>query len=669
MPNKIELYNQYAPSGEYESGIFNQTEEAMDIDDLVGKATSYGESEPGQRLSILRQWFEEAVQFRRKWTTCAEGDYSFYYGDQWPGQNPLLEAGRPNLTLNKIKSIVNAVIGYQTQNRYEPDFLPRTADDLPLATIRKHVTKYVMDQSDYATVETAAFQDMCIGGIGWIYCGYKYDEFYPTGRMDIRRVSPFDVYWDPESRELDLSDSEYVMYATWQSKGKVARLFPEHADEIYALNEDRDISEDATSTLDPVWFVSDRKKVRLVTCWYKTYQTIDYIADDTQPGGVSPVPVGTRVAKSDIIKTDSIEQIRCATFIQNFLLEDIKSPYENGFLPLVPMIGYYTGEGDMPGGIVRDVKDAQTEINKRRSQILHIINSTAYNGIIAESGVFSEHQKKMWQKFGSKPGMITEISPSAMGKWQFIEPKPLPTAIASLEQAFEADLKTITGINEELLGTNLDASSSGRAIELRQRSATTQIALLFDGLRDMKRNLMRRMWGLGARRGIVQQFFTEPMLLRISENTEEPQFAPINEPWAIGTNNSGELMTRTINDLTVGEFDIVITESPSTPTKRFADFLSFMELMKTPLGAVIAQVAPDLFLEFSDLPNKTVIADRLRQFIPGMPGSQLPTPQMQYQQQAMQGQGGQSNAPTPAQSRAQAEGIDAAAQGMGGVGG
>jgi hypothetical protein len=668
-------YNQLAPNGEYEASIFNEKMEALDIDDLVSKATAKDSSEAGQRLSNLRQWFEEAVTYRREWADAAEGDYSFYNGKQWPGNNMEINKGRPQITINKIANLVNCVVGYQTQNRMEPDFLPRTADDLPLATIRKHVTKYILDKCDYATIETEVFQDACIGGIGWLYCGYTYDEFDPKGRVDIRRLSPFDVYWDPEAIELDLGDAEYIVYATWQSKGKVARMFPEHEDAIYSLNDDRDISEDPVSGTgaqnDPIWFVSDRKKIRLCTCWYKTYQTVKYVADPESPDGITPVQLGEKVNESDVIKTDSVAQIRCATFIQNILLEDVASPYTNGALPIVPLIGYYTGDGDIPSGIVRGIKDPQMEINKRRSQIMHIIDTTAYNQILAEQGTFTDKQKADWRKFGSKPGAIIEMSPGSAGKFQFVQPAPLPVALAQLEQAFEADLRTITGINEELLGTNTDAKSSGRAIELRQRSAVTQIALLFDGLRTMKLKLMRILWGKGSLPGLIQQFFTEPMMLRITENTEEPEFAPVNEPWAIGVSNSGQMITRTINDLTVGEFDIVITESPSTPTKRFADMLSFMELMKTPLGATIAQVAPDIFLEFSDIPNKSVIAERLRQFIPGMPGGILPTPAAQMQQQQQQqaqgnmGQGSQSNGATPAQQQRQADGIDAAMMGMG----
>ncbi len=675
--SELFTWNETAPKGSAVERIFNEKKEASEIKDIMSSmAPKSVESESNNRLAILRTWFEDAVQHRRKWSDQSSEDYQFYYGEQWPtnGNNPLNDGGRPNLTINKIKNIVNVVIGYQTQNRFEPDFLPRTAGDLKLADIRKHVTKYIFDQCDYPTIETQVFKDMCIGGIGWLYAGYCYDEHYPQGRIDIRRVSPFDVYYDPEARELDLSDCEYMIYATWQSKGKVARLFPEYADSIYLLNDDQDISEDTagqagrgSASVDPIWFISEKKKIRLVTCWYKTYETTEYVINPDD-GEMIPLPEGMKgkIPKDNIARTDSQCVIRCATFIQNILLEDIPSPYENGLLPLIPLVGYYTAEGDTPAGIVRDIKDPQLEINKRRSQIMHIINTTAWNGWIAEVGAMSKEQKDNFRKYGSKPGWVAEVNQGSLtsGKLQEIKPKPLPAAIAQLEQAFETDLKSITGINEELLGSDVPKQSSGRAIELRQRSAITQIALLFDGLRDMKLRLMRCLWGRGSKRGLVQQFYKEPMMLRITADNEEPSFKKVNQPWAVGVDDGGQVIYQTLNDLEAGEFDIVITESPATPTKRYADFLAFMELMKTPLGQTIAEVAPDLFLEYSDLPNKKNIADRLRAALPHLrPGFMAPGPE-QMNQRPPNAQGSQSNAPTPQQAEAQARGM-AMAQGQG----
>jgi hypothetical protein len=216
-------------------------------------------------------------------------------------------------------------------------------------------------------------------------------------------------------------------------------------------------------------------------------------------------------------------------------------------------------------------------------------------------------------------------------------PKPLPESIARLEQAFADDLRAISGVNEEMMGVDVPANSSGRAIELRQRSAITQIALLFDSLRDFKRNLVELLWGKGDKKGLCQQYYTEEMVIRITDNSEEPEFATVNQQRLVGWDQNGGPVNRIVNDLSVGEFDVVITESPATPSKRYSDFLALMEMMKTPLGGVLAQTIPDIFLELSDLPNKAKIQARLQQAM------------QQQQQMAMQGasRGGMANAPKP----------------------
>jgi hypothetical protein len=364
-----------------------------------------------------------------------------------------------------------------------------------------------------------------------------------------------------------------------------------------------------------------------------------------------PIPDGEEPNKADISRTEGFTEIRCATFIGNTLLEDIPSPYEHGRLPVVNFMAYYASEGDTPSGIVRDLKDPQMEINKRRSSILHIINTTAFNGLLVEQGAMTDAQKKHYERMGSRPGGIHEVVQGAItgGRIKEVMPKPLPDAISRLESAFENDLKSISGINEEMMGTDTKASASGRAVELRQRQAVTQIAMLFDNLRHFKRQIVNILWGEGAKKGLIQQFFKEEMLLRITDDTEQPQFAPVNQTRRLGTDQNGSPITRIKNDLSTGTFDVIISESPSTPSKRYADFLALMEMMKTPLGPVLANVIPDIFLELSDLPNKAKIQQRLAQ---AQQQQAMPPPGAPPGGQSM---GSQSNPPDPAQAQAMAE--------------
>lgn len=92
-------------------------------------------------------------------------------------------------------------------------------------------------------------------------------------------------------------------------------------------------------------------------------------------------------------QTVTTTEIRMLAFFDNVVLEDIQSPYKHGFIPFVPFICYYQGEDDIPSGVVRDLKDPQREINKRRSQELHILNTQSNGGWISEEGAMSPQQE------------------------------------------------------------------------------------------------------------------------------------------------------------------------------------------------------------------------------------------------------------------------------------
>lgn len=553
-------------------------------------------------LSRFREWFKQAAESRRDWDKEAEEDYLFYTGKQW-GEGDLEQLKkqkRPAITINKVKPLINLLSGYQRLNRYEPEFLPRTAEDLPLAKIRKGVTKQIFDLNSYDYVESHVFQDGCLGGRGWFEVAFEYDYTQPhgewyRGRAIIKRRSPFDIYVDPESREWDLSDAEYVADARWVGKERLKRHFPERAADIDAAMEIRDRDEEIRDeTFDHMWYLRERKKVRLVTMWYREHGAM-----------VRETPMGARVIPD--------ERVRCVSFIGDLILEDIPSPYEHGFFPFVPFTAYCTGEGDIPAGVVRDIKDPQREINKRRSQILHIINTMSNSGWKTKRGSLDEKNMKVLREMGSTPGIVLEFGTEEPRE---IQPKPLPSGIAQIEQACAGDIREISGINESMLGAPQPANTSGKAMEIQQRQSITQIATLFDNLRMAKRRILELLWGVGGRKGLVQQFYTEPYVLRIVGEDGKSEFLPVNQPVPAMSPMTGgpmvdpmgnPVIAQTLNDLSAGEFDIVVSDTPATPSKRVADFYALLEAAKAGVP-----IPPDLILEASDIPQKEEIRRRLQ---------------------------------------------------------
>ena len=88
-----------------------------------------------------------------------------------------------------------------------------------------------------------------------------------------------------------------------------------------------------------------------------------------------------------------------------------------------------------------------------------------------------------------------------------------------------------------------------------------------------------------------------------------------------------QTITKTLNDLSVGEFDIVIADTPATSTQRTAQFWSLVDACGK-LG-IQGNMIMDILIDLSDIPQKAEIKRRLK--------SQQEE-QAQAQQQQMQAQ-------------------------------
>lgn len=588
------------------------------------------------KLLKYKRWFKEAVEQQQTWRNLAREDREFYSGKQWADadKKTLESAKRPAITINRIKPLINVLGGYQRLNRYDIDFLPRTNDDDEQAQLRKGVTKYIMDRSHYNYEESDVFNDGVITGLGWFEVGYQFDWLAQDGDAFVRRVSPFDIYRDPESRDKHFRDMKYVIRARWVDKDELIAKYPQHKDEINAQTAAY-MTEEAENDkkYNELWYSHETKKIRFAECWYK--KAVQKKLFILRNGEIVEQVTQEMIAFNMVIgqQTVNTTEICMIAFFDNVVLEDIPSPYKHGFIPFVPFICYYQGEDDVPSGIVRDLKDPQREINKRRSQELHILNTQSNGGWIAEVDAMSPQQESNFKRNASTPGALLKVAPGAlsMQKLQRLEPQAPPSNIINATQEAMNEMPSISGINEALMGTDISNSQSGRAIELKQKQAITHIAGLFDNLRMAKEMIVEMLWGKRGAPGIIPQFYTEEKTFRIVGENGEPQMVTINQQVQQQQfdprTGMMQTITKTLNDLSVGEFDIVIADTPATSTQRTAQFWSLVDACGK-LG-IQGNMVMDILIDLSDIPQKAEIKRRLK--------SQQEE-QAQAQQQQMQAQ-------------------------------
>ena len=564
-----------------------------------------------------RHWFREAVDHSQKWQDEAREDFDFVNGKQWTQAEikKFEESARPALVINRIKPLINLLSGYQRLNRYDIEFFARTPDDTEIAQVRKGITKYIFDRCDYSSEESAVFLDAVICGLGWFFVGYRYNDNGNDGEAYVEREDPFGVYVDPESHKADFSDAKYIFRAKWCDKDELKSVYPEHAEEIdaqYSVYDSAE-SEVAPYSDELIWYKRELHKVRLVECWYKTFQKkIFYtLADGTE---ISQSELTPEIFLSGmIVGMKEIKQsaVKVCVFFDTVLLEEMDSPYEHGEFPLVPLTCYYYGIGgdEIPAGFVRDLKDPQREINKRRIQQLHILNTTGNGGGWIEEDAMDEKQFAEFENKGNVPGHFQRIRPMGLQKIMERQVGQYPAGLVQAEMQATNDLTAISGINEALMGVDVPSSASGRAIQLKQKSAITHISWIFDNLRAAKKKIANLLWGSRNRAGVIPQFYTEDKIYRV-EGINGQNFIRVNQQ-VIEQDPTAGYIIKTLNDLSQGEFDIVIADVEASTTQRQAQMFSFLDAVSR-LG-VPGDLVFDIILDLSDIPNKEEIKQRWQQ--------------------------------------------------------
>nr|DAD64883.1 MAG TPA: portal protein [Caudoviricetes sp.] len=576
-----------------------------------------------------KQNVKSALAATSEWRQAAAEDFAFMQGKQWQDADlkKMREAGRPAITINRIRPVINLLCGYASQNETEPDFLPRSEEDDRVSRVAKGITKYCLDRANYQRNKGKCFRDKIICGLANYWVHYEFDYAKLDGEIRIDRVSPFDVFVDPECSQEDLSDAQYIGRYSWESPSKLKQVYPDKAVEIDTLSHKFDDTELETGSFETVngealWYSDKYRKVRVVQYWYKEYKTKrifmtqNGVVDEDNPLYVVLMAMG----KEPTSIPDT--QIRYATFSDNVLLEEGESPYKHNKFPLVRDYCYYTGElvddEREPAGVVRDIKDAQRETNKNRSQRMHVVNQQTL-GVKYWQGPVTEQFKNTVKKYGTTPGANIYMPPGVT----FTDGTPaMDSAInMNLEQQSSNDFYAISGITPESLSGSV-GNMSGKAIDLRQSVTTVQTAGIFAQTKEAELQIVKLLWGEKNAPGLIPQFYNQEKAMRILGDDGQKEFIQIqpgmNQPMqeqtmldAMGQpvlDAEGNPVKKVLYDLSAFDFDIVISTSQASATARRANLYQLLEAKKSGVDIPI-----DIILDFMDFPEKEAVKKRMQE--------------------------------------------------------
>lgn len=167
-------------------------------------------------LAMAKRDIESHLTAKQTWRdNYVKPAFAMYDGDQWTSKDETRQTSdeMPVRTINKTASVIDAVAGFEVQNRTDIDCLPLAVkpDPLNIETANNGV-KWCESVSGYDYERSYAFQDLLKSGVGGVINYISYME-EPDGVPRTERIFPLLLLFDPASRRKNMKDARWVGYA------------------------------------------------------------------------------------------------------------------------------------------------------------------------------------------------------------------------------------------------------------------------------------------------------------------------------------------------------------------------------------------------------------------------------------------------------------------------
>ena len=564
---------------------------------------------------------------------------AFYRGDQWDldDLHALDSEGRPALTINTILPTVNTVLGEQSTRRADVQFKPRRSGEAEVAQTLTKLYMQIADNNKLDWVEQQVFSDgLILDGRGYFDVRMDFSD-HVEGEIRITAKDPLDILIDPDAKDSDPKSWNEVFETKWMTLDEIEELYgKKKAEELRFIAENgagfgRDSIEYEENRFGDTDSVDDYfgagvpdddeyrnvRALRVIERQHKRMTRVDCYVDPNT-GDARDVPENWSDTKAkkfakqyglDIISKVK-RRVRWTVTCDHVVLHDDWSPYND--LTIVPFFAYF--RRGRPFGMVRNLLSPQEQLNKIASQELHIVNTTANSGWMVESGSLVGMTADDLEEHGAETGLVVEYNRGSSPPTK-IQPNQIPTGLDRISQKAALNIKTISGINDSMLGSD-SAEVSGVAIQAKQNRGVVMIQVPLDNLRKSRQYLAEKVLDL------VQAFYTEQRIIMVTDESDplQPRMPMvINEVTPEG---------QILNDLTLGEYDVVIATAPARDS---FDEVQFAEALN--LRQVGVAIPDDAIIEYSHLAKKGELAKRIRQIT----GQEPPTPE-QAEAMAMQQQ-------------------------------
>jgi len=516
-------------------------------------------------------------------------------GDQWTGRQKqhLTERGREHMVFNYMHRVIQLVSGYQRQHRLAFKISPSKLQDGPAADILSQAIMHDMERAAIYEVMSDAFEigSLRVGmNLVMLYMNYAKDPV--NGRIEAIRVPHASFVMDPNIFKRDLSDCRYLIHRMIISKEAAVSMLPNRRRDINNLKP----HSDHKFLRMPIVKVPNDDAVRVDLFWRQEY-TNKKILIDTQTGQEQDASDWTKAAIKDYFQIQaeagkemalierSVPEVNLNILIEDVVMHKGPEPWGIGDYPYVPVMGFWFPEITdwkyklMPLGA--HMIDPQREVNKRRSQMVDVIEKNLNSGWLYEQRAIDDPSLlyRAGQGFNI-PLNDGAISENAI---QQIPPAQIPPSWLQVDEMFTKAILEIPGANNEMLGLveHDNIEISGILAKLRQAAGLTTLQPLIDGYRFAKSRLGYKMVKM------IQANYGPQKIMAITGAQQLPE---------------------NLYRVQLTENDIIVTEGVLSDTQRQEYFMQLLMLKQ--MGVPIPEMT---LLKNAPIANKQELIQEVQQ--------------------------------------------------------
>ena len=538
-------------------------------------------------------------------------------GRQWSDEDKdeLDDKGKLPVELNHVLPAVTSAVGYQINNRMDIRLRPRgRGADEDKSRVLQKVLMQIADNCMVHQKETDVFTDGAIQQRGYYEISLDFTDSV-FGEACVLVLDPMDVLPDPDAKAYDPDTWGDVRTLRWYTTDDVRKKYGEDVarklEKLPPSEDTDDFGEDESDDVPRNKFGMDtmysehlsgaEKQARwqLIETqeweWKPNVKVAIFPAGDVRiVESASDRQLAEYTSQGAVITKRPQRQVRWTLSTREHVLFDKISPFP--FFTIVPFFWFFR-RGQTIGMVDNAISPQQVQ-NKALSQFIHIIATAAGSGWITDENSLSNMTAADLEARGGEAGLHIEVKPGTQRPTR-IEPPRAPEGLKELVTTMPLFMQQITGVNAAMQGVT-EGRESGTALQSRQFAAQQQLALPLDNLARTRHMLAKRLlW-------IVQNYYDYPRVWRITEEDVMGRKA-VNEMAVNQEQPDGTVL----NDLTIGEYDIVISSVPSNVTFENGEFQQVMEMRKEGV-----RIPDQIVVNSSNMGRKQEVLEAMEQQAP-----------------------------------------------------